>query len=427
MRFKTILRSALACLLSFGLFFAAPAQRTTRQEVLADLRKAGGVFRLYPEPGGKLTPPPEGYRPCYVSHYGRHGSRRLLTAAEYDSVAVVFARAARAGVLTPLGEEVRRRVDRICEDAAGRAGDLTLLGAEQHRGIAGRMVMNCPEVFRPGAHIECRSTVVVRCVLSMAAFTQRLAELNPQLKITCEASKRCTQYLNYTSPACRLFFDEPGWNDSLRLFRERHMQPARLMASLFGDADYVRRKVDARQLMEGLYLFASAVQGVGGESLYDLFEPEELYEVWQCLNYNYYVRRGASLLNRGMALRNAHSLLRNFLDEADAALRTGTPAASLRFGHDGNLMSLLALMRVEGCCAVETDPERFADAWCDFRVTPMAANLQLIFYRHPMWPREVLVKILHNECEVAIPVASDLAPYYRWADVKAFYEQILSQ
>lgn len=421
-------RRLFVSLLALCVAFTAAGQRTTRQELLEDRQKTGGVYRLYPEPTVAQTPAPKGYEPCYISHYGRHGSRWLLHAAEYDSVAVAFVRAAQAGVLTPYGREVHERVKRICADAAGRAGDLTPLGAVQHGGIAERMYANYPGIFRPGTRVECRSSTVVRCVLSMAAFTQRLAELEPELAISREASKRYMGYLNYTSPACRKFFDEPAWNAGLQAFRQRHMHPERLMKALFTDADYVRRHVDARQLMEGLFLFASDAPNTDlGISMYDLFEPGELYEVWQCLNYNYYVRRGPSPLNRGMGPRNGHSLLRNILDSANAALQRDEPSATLRFGHDGNLMSLLALMRIEGCCAVETDPERFADVWCDFRITPMAANLQLVFYRNPMWPGEVLVKFLHNEREVSIPVPSDILPYYRWKDVEAFYEKILAE
>lgn len=420
-------RHLITSLLALCFACAAIGQSTTRQELLEDLQKTGGVYRLYPEPAEEHTPPPKGYEPFYISHYGRHGSRWLLHAAEYDSVAVTFARAANAGVLSPLGLEVHERVKRICADAAGRAGDLTPLGAAQHRGIAERMVANYPGIFRPGTRVECRSSTVVRCVLSMAAFTQRLAELEPKLSITREASKRYMNYLNYTSPACRMFYDESAWNGGLKSFRERHMHPERLMKTLFTDADYVHCRIDARQLMEGLFLFASDLPNTEmGMTLYDVFEPEELYEVWQCLNYNYYVRRGPSPLNRGMGLENAHSLLRNILDSAEAALRSDVPSVTLRFGHDGNLMSLLALMRVEGCCAVETDPERFADVWCDFRITPMAANLQLVFYRNPMWPGEVLVKFLHNEREVSIPVSTDIEPYYRWTDVAAYYEKVLA-
>ena len=60
-------------------------------------------------------------------------------------------------------------------------------------------------------------------------------------------------------------------------------------------------------------------------------------------------------------------------------------------------------------------------------IVPMAANIQLIFYRSDTDPGDVLVKILHNEVATSIP---DLPPaltknsdqYYRWPELKAYFE-----
>lgn len=38
---------------------------------------------------------------------------------------------------------------------------------------------------------------------------------------------------------------------------------------------------------------------------------------------------------------------------------------------------------------------------------------------------DVLVKVLHNEREVHIPVNTDMWPYYRWSDVRAYYVTVL--
>ena len=54
----------------------------------------------------------------------------------------------------------------------------------------------------------------------------------------------------------------------------------------------------------------------------------------------------------------------------------------------------------------------------------MAANIQLVFYRKKA-SDDVLVKFLYNEREVRIPVESDLAPYYRWNDVRDFYRNVM--
>ena len=55
-------------LATFGLGVNA---QTTFEEISADLNKAGGVYLAYPKVEAKQTPAPKGYKPFYVSHYGR--------------------------------------------------------------------------------------------------------------------------------------------------------------------------------------------------------------------------------------------------------------------------------------------------------------------------------------------------------------------
>ena len=68
-------------------------------------------------------------------------------------------------------------------ETLGRGGDLSPLGRRQHRAIASRMIANYPEVFADNASITARSTLVPRCILSMASFCESLKEKNPRLTI----------------------------------------------------------------------------------------------------------------------------------------------------------------------------------------------------------------------------------------------------
>ncbi len=52
----------------------------------------------------------------------------------------------------------------------------------------------------------------------------------------------------------------------------------------------------------------------------------------------------------------------------------------------------------------------------------MAANLQFVFYRRGGGD-DILVKLLHNEEEVLLPLPGDMAPYYRWSDMRRFYTE----
>ena len=74
----------------------------------------------------------------------------------------------------------------------------------------------------------------------------------------------------------------------------------------------------------------------------------------------------------------------------------------------------------------ETNPDKFYRAWCNFKVTPMAANIQLVFFKKK-GSDDILVKFLHCEKEVTIPIETDIAPFYHWKDVEAYYRNVLKK
>ena len=60
--------------------------------------------------------------------------------------------------------------------------------------------------------------------------------------------------------------------------------------------------------------------------------------------------------------------------------------------------------------------------WLNYRIFPMACNVQFIFYHKNDQDKDVIFKILHNEDEAVLP---DLKPvqgcYYKWSDFKEFF------
>ena len=60
------------------------------EEIAATPGKAGGVYYAYPEPEILQTPAPAGYKPFYISHYGRHGSRYLISDNDYTAPRDIF-------------------------------------------------------------------------------------------------------------------------------------------------------------------------------------------------------------------------------------------------------------------------------------------------------------------------------------------------
>lgn len=415
---KTILLSlSLACISGFAL------AQTTFEEMSTDLNKMGGVYLAYPEVTARQTPAPKGYHPFYISHYARHGSRYLLGDGDFELSISLLEEAGQRGCITPLGKDVLDRLRLVFGETKGRGGDLTPLGRRQHQGIAERMVSNFPEVFSgKGRSVSARSTVVYRCAMSMVAFGDRLKGLRPQLDITYEMSDKYMDYLNYhTDKSNRFTNGEKGpWVEEYRKFEAAHVHPDRLAKSLISDSDFIRRRVDSAKLMWALYWIAVDMQDVETRvSFYDIFTPRELFDLWQCVNYRFYIGNANPKMSDGLVMANASTLVENILSTADSAIAHRNMAATLRFGHDGNVIPLLALMQIDGFDVAVDNPSEVYKYWCDFKAAPMAANVQLVFFDNKQG--DILVKVLRNEHEAHIPVATSQWPYYRWSDVRAYY------
>ena len=401
--------------------------QTTFEEISADLNKAGGVYLAYPKVEAKQTPAPKGYKPFYVSHYGRHGSRYLLGDRDYLWIIQLMQKADSVNALTPLGKDVLKRLTLVWQEVQGRAGDLTPLGVRQHQGIAERMSKNFPEVFTGKRSVSARSTVVYRCAMSMVAFGDRLKGLNPQLDISYEMSEKYMSYLNYHTDRSNAFtHGEKGpWVEEYRKFEEQQVKSDRLVNTLFSNADFIRCEVNPNNLMWGLYWIAVDMQDIETPvSFYDIFTAREMFDLWQCVNYRFYIGNANPLASKGIVMANAKSLVENIIESADAAIKDRSIAATLRFGHDGNVIPLLALLQIENFDVAVAGPSEVYKYWCDFKATPMASNVQIVFFENKKG--DVLVKFMHNENEVHIPVKTDNWPYYHWNEVRDFYQKRLA-
>ena len=412
-----------AAFLLLGLW-GATAQ-TAREQIAAMPERAGGIYHSYEYLPGPAVPAPKGYVPFYISHYGRHGSRWHTSEKIYAEPLGILRKADSAGVLTPKGRDLLAKVEVIAADARDRYGDLSPRGVAEHRGIAERMYKAYPEVFSTGDGRECyvqsRSTLVPRCMLSMAAANERLKELNPAIDITREASKRYLDYMFRMTEANKI---KKEIKQRIAELREREIDPSRFVRALVTDPLLVGNRKEQLRFMNDLYCVASVMQDVDylDCSFYDLFTPDELYAFYAVRNYQMYLEEGPSAEFGHRALSDAVPLLRNFVAEADEAIATGALSASLRYGHDVNVIPLVGLMGIEGCDTRESDYRKVDQAWSCWRVTPMATNIQLVFFRRPDGG-DVLVKFLFNERESRIRLESDLAPYYRWNDVKRYFDE----
>lgn len=389
-------------------------------------------YYIYPDSiTTPLTPSPEGKKPFYISHYGRHGSRYISSRSGYDIPYVMMQQADSLNELTEEGQKVLHEMNIIMQNTENRWGELTGFGKKQMQQIGQRMAERFPEVLCPGARVTGVSTTVARCIESMGACLMQMLQVCPQLQITMQSSERYQWYMNHQDKKLRRGYMTPEAKKAYDAYIAHRMGNTRLMELIFKNPDIVKEVVDEDQFSYYLMkmgLFQLNINYNQSTYLMTLFDTDDLYLMWQIDNAIWYIQHGACKLNGGSQPYSQRYLLRQMIADADSCIRLDHPGAQLRFGHETVVLPLVCLIGVNGF-DLETDnlDELEAKGWWCSSVFPMASNLQFIFYRsHPKDP-DVLFKVLLNEEEATLPLQPVSGPYYRWTDFRQYCLDKLSK
>ena len=381
---KTINRSLITGLLL--IVTSVALAQTSKKEIFGDIYRTGSNYFAYPGPKAKaLTKAPEGYTPFYISHYGRHGSRYMSNNEYYVTAINKLDSAQQMGILTKLGEDVLAKLRIGYADAWHRDGDLSKLGAQQHHDIAHRMYERFPELLSQPLCIDAKASTSRRVMLSMFNFCQELQRLNPDLEILMDASKHDFSYV----------------------VEDLSIQPA--------------ATPQGRDLMEALYNVAEDLQNVPelNISLIEVFTKQELFDMWQGYNAGWLLNTGLVPGSTPYYLQQKE-VLDSILSTADKVILAGKPTATLRFSHDSSVLPLTYLLGLKEAMGGVTDIKNLYKYISIDKIIPMAANIQIIFYRKAD-SDDILVKFLLNENETSVPaLKTDVAPYYHWKDVRTY-------
>lgn len=370
---------------------------------------------------GPKTRVPKGYKPFYISHYGRHGSRNNWNNKYryYEQLSKWYHQADSAGILTAEGKAAMQLVDSVIVLHAGMDGRLTPLGAREHRQIARRMYVNNKDVFRKGSKkIVARSSIVPRVLVSMAAFTGELLSLQKDLDVSWDSGERLMSILS-SDHTREMSSRTNAWRKE---WEKQHTYGTEaFLKRIFTDPEAGRAIADPARLMRRNYEVACVCPAFGlDDRLFDLFEWPDLLFFGERKNISLYMNECNSVEMGDERMPGTDSLIRDIIERADAAIATGAVAADLRFGHDFQLLAASARLGFSGI----TERRSYEESvdWPAWRFTPFAGNFQLIFYKNKKG--EVLVKPLLNERETAI-VGLEGFPYYKWEEVRALWSSSL--
>ena len=418
-------KTIIALLLAAAACFTLQAQQLNVLDLVReDPRKSAGMegpHRL--DEMGQLTKAPCGYKPFYISHYGRHGSRYAWNSKTYTIIRDGLEKAATAGALTPYGEEFKKKYDDFYLIPWINAGDLVPLGFEQHQAIGEFAAKSFPRVFKGDRKVDALSSTAQRSIVSMSAFTLGLKSESPRLRITTSSNHVEMTVAAPPSAPKQLARHFKGENDKFSIespgaFSARIAPDSILLDKLFTDTSFFT-DAEAGKFASELWQLYCGYHNYESEPLFDdLLTDDERLKLWEADSYgSWYI----DLTARYQQI----PLLEDIVNKAEAAFDDPAKAADLRFGHDYVIEALACLLDLNNC-GIFCDKAEDVKYWFQNYNIPMATTLMLVFYRNGKG--DILFKALLNEREVTIGHLTPVqGPYYRWSDFKDWYEKMRAE
>ena len=367
----------------------------------------------------ELTPSPEGYKPFYISHYARHGSRYYWSDKLYKELDTLLTVASQKQVLTDEGEAFRQRFMDVKQELFTGCTELTQLGWEQHQAIARLMYNDFPEVFLHGGNVLAIASLSGRCVISMSAFCQELTQCNPAIEIREQSSRFTLDGVvpsDHNNPLRRKFPRVmPRFINHRDLFHEpADIRPAivkRLVTSTEG------LPYEDNRIADKLIDLYTSLPNIGHEGLMgNLITDDEIVSRWEASNLGSYAWVFGPQYE-------AIPILQDIMRKANAVIYDEIDrVADLRFGHDTCIGPLTVLMGINGADRDPEDPNQVKYYYQNWQ-TCKASNIQLVFYRSDNSQDDILVKCLLNGNEATLPVPTVTAPYYKWSDFCRYYNE----
>ena len=412
------MKKITSILIFVALSLAAWAQGSSAlQQLSKDPRKSYGNDYPYSYEKSKLTKAPRGYKPFYISHYSRHGSRYYWTNRLYKDLDTLLKVAHQNHLLTAQGEAFHDKFMAVKDELLIGTGELTQRGWQQHQFIARTMYDNFPKVFRKGGNVMAVSSLSGRCVLSMSAFCQELVQCNPKIEIREQSSRFTLDGVVPTDGNNPVKHQYPKSKPRYEKFRDKFQftdtLPQVIVNRAFVKTDGLPSS--PRRIADNLINLYTSLPSIGYDGMMgDIITDEELAARWESGNLGSYSWVFGPRYDMV-------PILEDIISKADAVISGQSDhLADLRFGHDTCLGPLTVLMGINGADKDPEDPYEVKDCYQNWQ-TCKASNIQLVFYRSKKSSDDVLVKCLLNGIEATLPVPTTQQPYYKWSDFRQFY------
>ena len=387
-----------------------------REMLREDPQRAGVNTHIYEFVDEVYTPAPKGYKPVYLSHYGRHGARNDSDQTGYDYIVEVLKQAQAEGILTQEGAALLEETRQVIKEWDCCPGHLTERGVYEEQELGRRIYKAYKDLFKKGnKRVRIESSTVPRSIVSMSAFTTTMASLQTNLVFTYDCGERYFQYINN---GCSHKHKKASAKLVAKMLKKDNPDFDGVFARVFSDPERGKvLAVDKERFNRHIWRVAKTAQASGlTENVFRHLPEEVTYYYWNKAVHEIYINHGNSVEFGADRMPRTEPLVRDILTKADEALAQGTVCADLKFGHDYPLIALAGYFGLEEVGA-RLSFEEIAGKWYNPRNIPLASNMQMAFYRNA--GGRVLVKFVYNGVERHLyDLKAVESVYYDWEEVK---------
>lgn len=324
---------------------------------------------------------PDSLRPVAVSYIARHGSRYLSSEKKIQKLRKVLRKAEADSRISTKGKAFLALLDSIASVSNGRWGALSSVGIAEEEKLGVDMAEFFPALTDSGKVI-CMSTYMPRVIMTMYQFLHSMEWNRQNLEIhTCSGHQNDSLLFCFGfDHAYEAYRDSGNWTPVYEKFVSERISPAPAVA-LF-DKGYVSDRHKLQDLTLGMYGVIQSLSAFGfGWPDDEWMSARDFHDCWLASNAKHYFRNNVTPLS-DVCISATAPLVRRIIADAEDALQSGSDTMIHGyFGHAETLLPLLSVMQLPGCCASTTDPEKLAEVWRLQDITPLGANLMIIFLK----------------------------------------------
>ncbi|MDR3679940.1 MAG: histidine-type phosphatase [Flavipsychrobacter sp.] len=413
-----------------------------------------GTKKLYQPADTGCIPAPAGYKAIFINYAGRHGARHLTNLNDLLLVQQTLNRAVDFDGLTNNGMKLKEMVNTLLLiEKKEYCGLLTETGKRELWGIGNRMKSHYRWLFTDSVFFRVVTTKEKRTKQSAQAFMSGVNRPMQQ-DTTTDLIDNDSIHLRFyeVSPGYRKFKKNGNWAIEINKLKHdsRAEDEKHKIINKFFTREYTRKllhPVTDKMVMgvdtvddfiDAIFNVATLtnamlveIQNAGYTlakvNIRSLFTCDEFAWLEFVNSAQDYLLKGPGTDINGIQVRNAAPLLVDFINSTDEAIKNNKPVVVVRFAHAETLSPFAALTNIEGAATPTADIFKYAQVWNVSAIIGYSVNVQWILYKASDTGKAPLIQILYNEKPVHIPVATNQFPYYKWADVRAFYMDKLSK